>query len=151
VTWTYKLGDLATPGSISEVRLKIGDTIAADPLLQDEEIAYFQTIEQSLELVCAMCCEAVAALYSRLADSTDGSISQSMSQKSAQYRERATELRRQAPITLGFGGISQSAKDALDADNDAVQPLFKKGGDDNPGTPSATRTLQGIDPFFEGF
>lgn len=151
MTWTYDLTQLTTPGSISEVRLKIGDTIPADPLLQDEEIAYFQTIEQSLELVCALCCEAVAALYARLADSSDGSISQSMSQKSAQYRERAQELRRQAPMVFGWGGISQAAKDALNQDTDAVQPLFRKGGDDIPGTPSSTRTLNGVDPFFEGF
>lgn len=150
MTWTYDVSNI-TPGSISEVRLKIGDTIASDQLLQDEEIAYFQTQQVCLELVCALCCDAIMNLYSRLADSTVGSVSQTMSQKAEAYRARGFDFRRQAPISLGFGGISQSQKDALDDDTDAVQPVFKKGADDNPGTASDMGSRNAIDPFFEGF
>lgn len=146
MTWTYTASPLTVPRDAA--RLEIGDTVAADPLLQDSEIDYYLTQEPTLQLACAKCCEAIAALYSRLADSTIDKVSQSMSQKSAQYRKRAIELRRQVPMTPTFGGISHAAKDAVSQDADAVQPVFEKGADDIPGAPTDMTTIKAIDQLY---
>lgn len=95
--WTYS-GD-PTSSLLDAVRYTIGDTIETDPLLQDEEVQYELTQAGSNVLQAAVrCCEAIAAKFARLADSTMGQTSINASQKYAQYTALASHLRRKAAI-----------------------------------------------------
>lgn len=149
MAWTYS-GD-PSASQRDAVRFLIGDTITADQLLQDAEIDFCIAQQSGSYLAAAMACESICALYSRLADSSIGDVSQSMSQKSAQYSAKAEELRRRAAINVlpGFGGISQSAKDDLNSDTDAVAQTFAKGLDDIPGAPSGLVPNDPQDPFLD--
>lgn len=150
MTWSYS--GVPVAGTVDEIRFLIGDVVIADQLLQNEEISYAMTAEPTVYLASAICCEAIAALYGRLADSTVDAIQQSMSQKCKQYRERAVQMRRQAAIqaTPTFGGISQSVKNTLNQNTDGVQPVFQKGQDDIPGG-GGLNGNKAQDPYFEGF
>jgi hypothetical protein len=150
MAWTY--GGAPTPGTRDEIRFLIGDTVSADQLLLDAEIDYAMGLEPTAYLAAAICCESIAGLYGRLADSVVDSVQQRMSQKSAQYRTRAVQLRRLAAIgcTPTFGGISWAVKDALNSNTDEVHPVFQKGDDDIPGGVGLGPVLN-TDPFFEGF
>lgn len=134
MTWTYT----APTTDRDKIRFLCGDTDTTDQLVTDEEIAYVLTTRTNLYLAAADVCEAVAAKYSRKADTSNGALSVSASQRSGQYATRAQELRARAN-SLGApaffaGGQTVSGKDDLSADSDAVQPAFRVGQDDLPGT-----------------
>ena len=133
MTWTYT----APTTDRDKVRFLVGDTDTTDQLVTDEEIAYVLTTRTNLHLAAADVCEAIAAKSSRKADTSNGTLSVSASQRAAAYATRAQELRARANA-LGApaffaGGQTVSGKDDLSADGDAVQPAFRVGQDDFPG------------------
>lgn len=142
MTWSYSPAALAS-SSKDRVRLLIGDTDSAAPQLQDEEIAFLVTQRGSEYLAGADACRRLAAKYARQVDTTNLSLSVSASQRAAAYKELAEQLETQALSVGGgaqmfVGGLSKSGKAALDADTDAVQPAFRIGQDDLPGTDPST-------------
>ena len=119
------------------VRFLTGDTLSRDPLLQDAEINALLAVTPDVRLASADACEAIAAIFSRQADTSNLGQSRSRSSKSAQYLELAKRLRKRAwtKAELFAGGLSVSGKRALAQDSDAIQPSFKVGQDDNFAAP----------------
>lgn len=135
MTWTYTGNPAASPKDA--VRFRVGDTDFDDQLLQDEEILYLLGTEATVIQAAARAADGIAARFSRLSDKAVGDLRISFSQKSAQYRQLAMDLRSEAGISMAIpfaGGISRSQKETQEADADRVQPSFKVGLDDHPGT-----------------
>jgi hypothetical protein len=122
------------------VRSLIGDTDSADPQpLTDAEVAWLLTENgDSAYRAAAAAARKLAGYYSRQADIRNGALSVSSSQRAKAFRLLALELDAQSFAAGGasvfVGGISISANTALDEDEDAVQPSFRIGQDDYPGT-----------------
>ena len=129
MAFTYTL-PLATDAH--KVRFMIGDTDSTDVLLADEEITYLLTVKNSLTLVAADACDAIAAKFSRQATFSNLSLSVSANQRAEAYRKRAEEWRSKSAqeLEVFFGGQSIGAKDSLNADADAVLPHVSIGEDD---------------------
>jgi len=140
--WTY---DPSVASDVDKVRLLIGDTNPADRLLTDSEILFFLELRGGdVFKAAADAAKAVAARFSRLADTTNLSLSIAASQRAEAYWKLASELDTRADLLGGsemfVGGLSVSGKESLDEDTDAVQPSFRIGQDDEPGTLPPTRT-----------
>lgn len=95
MTWTYID---PTTGRKDEVRAMIGDTVTADPLLQDEEIENFLTrfppvIDKPPWLAAAASCDAIAGRYARKVQQTIGSLSRAAQQAYEHYRQMAADFR----------------------------------------------------------
>ena len=103
MTWSY--GPAADPPlpittDLDQVRLLIGDTDPAAPLLQDEEIGLYLADglqpQPSPQLSAAMAAGLLASKYRRLVDIREGAASASLSQLAKQFSDLAAELRGQA-------------------------------------------------------
>jgi hypothetical protein len=134
--WEYDPSALATSAK-DRVRLAIGDTDAAAPLLQDEEITFAITEEGDDELrAAARCCEQISRFFLRKPDVRLGrSLELKYASMAKQYAEMAAELRKRAIGTAipYAGGRLLSEKTDLASDTGAVQPLFTKTLHRNPG------------------
>lgn len=97
MTWTYD-GD-PTGDRKDEVRLMVGDTDQTDPLVQDEEIAYYLTQFPPADtkpawLAAAHVCDAIVGKFARKMDrSLGGALQQTASQQYDHYRQLAADLR----------------------------------------------------------
>jgi len=117
------------------VRWWCGDTDATAALCTDGEVDYAITLQPGdPRLAAALCLDAIAAKYARLADITVGEVSKRNGDRSKAFRENAQSLRNEAGKMAipFFGGQTQSGKDALSEDSDAVQPPFQVHQFDNP-------------------
>jgi hypothetical protein len=132
MTWTYSGAPVA--GTVDEVRFLVQDTDASDPLLTDEEIQYVMDEFGTGVSAAAQLARTLQAKFARFVDTTVGSVSESASQRAAQYQALAERLEQQLGYraTPTFGGISQSVKDSLDADTGAAQVAFKRDQFSNP-------------------
>ena len=134
MAWTYG-GDPST-STTDAARFWCGDTIAtASVTLQDGEVAYCVAIEPNdARLAGALCCDAIAAKYARMANITVGEVSRANGDRYKAFRDRAQELRNEAgkmslPV---FGGQSIADKAILNSNPDAVPQRFGVGQFDNP-------------------
>lgn len=91
MSWSYDPATLAT-SELYQVRFLVGDTNESDPLLQDEEINYLLSINQTVVATAIACCERISATFARLVDHRLGPLSVSNSQKSAHYARLARQL-----------------------------------------------------------
>lgn len=138
MAWTYTDAPATVPGDA--VRVLLGDTDSADPQpVSDAEILWFLSeCGSNAYLAAAMAAEKLAGYYARQADTSNGSLSVGASARSAAFGKLATRLRARAVQQGGaqvfVGGLTESGKDDLASDSDAVQPMFKRGQDDLPGT-----------------
>lgn len=128
MAWTYSGDPSSSPKD--EVRFLIGDTIQADPLLQDEEINSVLAYEPNPLLAAVICANTIAAKFARLADVTVGKTKIAYNQKAEAYFKLADKLEAQAngnlkPIPYA-GGISREDKKAQDEDTDRVEPYFQR-------------------------
>ncbi|MGN6812554.1 MAG: hypothetical protein ACTHMP_16950 [Thermomicrobiales bacterium] len=131
MTFSYVPGQLATV-PLYRVRLALGDTQPAYPLLQDEEIDQYLTTygTTNIYFAAAYAAEAIAGLFSRQVDrALGGGLSLQNSQKVTQYLQLAARLRRQAALGVMpyAGGLSVSEKRAEEQDTDRVPPFFTRG------------------------
>jgi hypothetical protein len=135
MTWTYDPTQLET-SQMMQVRLRIGDTISSTPLLQDEEINLTLSQRNSIPGAAAMSAHIVAARFSRLADTTTGSVKISHAQKADAYRKLAADLEAQddqfGGATPFAGGISISDMNTVNSDADRVPNNFIIGQTDYP-------------------
>lgn len=122
-----------------QVRFLVGDTSnsASTELLADGEITWILTQETNVYRAASAAAEAIAAKFSRLADTSVGDVSVSNSQKSAQYKDLAKRLALKATkrgsAAAFAGGISIADRDTRIDDTDRVSPFFSRtnpGGDD---------------------
>lgn len=91
MTWTYTGNPTASP--LDAVRLLIGDTVEAEPLLSDEEVLYFLTQAGSVEGAAIRACEALASRFAREADIRVGELSVSLAQRAVAFERRAALIR----------------------------------------------------------
>jgi hypothetical protein len=137
MAWTYSnnpgTGSAATRRDA--VRLTIGDTDTTDQQVSDEEVAFWllgagdDYIGASIEAA-----RALAAKYTRQADTTHGKLSISASQRAKAYLALVDQLQSDRDVQGGaeffVGGLTISGKEALASDPDAIQPGFAIGMDD---------------------
>lgn len=134
MAWTYS----GNPSSsnLDAVRFKIGDTSINDPLLQDEEINYLLSESGGSVIHAAiLACEAVAAKFSRQADTSNLELRVTASQRAQAYLRLAEQLKLEASKLAGIvvGGRSKTEQVAAAQNPDAIQPAFKRGLHDFPG------------------
>lgn len=128
MTFTYAAESLSTTPRY-QVRLALGDTQAAYPLLQDEEIDQYVAIYGNVYFAAAYAAEAIAGLFSRQVDrSLGGGLSLQNSQKAKQYMALAKSLRRQGALSVTpyAGGQSVADKRTRELNNDRVPPSFTR-------------------------
>lgn len=135
MSWSYNSSTLSTDFTM-QIRLYIGDVSSSDQLLQDEEIEYVETLTTGLNLASAECCEMIAARWGRLADVDNEGLSVKASQRHDHYMAMAKDFRKQAKgyATIFVGGRSKATKESRASDSDYVEPWFRRGMDDFPGT-----------------
>jgi hypothetical protein len=127
MTWSYT-GPASS--SADAVRFLVGDTVEADPLLSDEEIAWLLTEHGNIVgLAAVQACETIAAKFARLADSQVDDVAAKASQRAAGYRTLAADLRGRVTVAGAMpfaGGISIGQKDTAEADTARVPPIFTR-------------------------
>jgi hypothetical protein len=134
MTWSYSIGDLASSAK-DQLRLMIGDTVAASPQFQDEELAWFLSQRGSIWGAASLACQTLATQYARSADSNAGDTSLKLSQMAAAYARRSALFEAKDALLGGAmpyaGGISVADKQAQIDDSDRVAPQFSITLDDN--------------------
>lgn len=113
----------------SYIRLLLGDTSSGNPMLQDEEIDAFLSLEGGRDIAAAYAADAIGATFARQVDKTIGKLRISLGKASDSYFALADRLRfkvnsRAAPYA---GGISQDDKRDVERDTDRVKPAFSVG------------------------
>src|ERR1017187_2364114 len=140
MTWTYSLTDLGT-NSTDDVRLLIGDTDPTNPLLQDEELAYFLSKRPNLYGASAEATRSLAVRFASMATTKAGDTEIMYSDISKAYAAMAARFENQSANSgSGFpyaGGISQNDKLNAEQDTDRVAPQFELNVDDNYTSPIA--------------
>jgi hypothetical protein len=136
VSWSYS-GNPAT-SNLDRVRFLIGDTDTNDQQLSDEEInALLVENHNNPYLAAVNCCRALEAQYARKVTKSMGDISIQYDQLTKHYSDLARSLTMKATLAAippYSGGISVSDK-RIDAQNtDLVQPRFRRGMHDEPGS-----------------
>ena len=128
MTWTYSVLTLSTTPK-DQVRLLIGDTDTTFQLMQNEEIEWLLSENSNSVLAAAIdCCEAIAAEFSKEADTKNGQLSVKASQRAEAYLILAAKLRKKigAMADIFVGGATWDDVNTLDDDPSLVQPSFKQ-------------------------
>jgi len=133
VTWTYDPTDLST--TLSQVRLKTGDTDEDDQLLSDEEVAsvtdtYPDVPRASIECIKIILAQPEAA---RAVDRNGTGFSASRSQRFQHLKDILDTLEAQSRLSAEptWTGSSISANEALESDTDYIPSAFSAGQFDN--------------------
>jgi len=122
MSWTF--GNDPRNSVRDRVRVLIGDTNPAQPLLEDEVIDWLIERERNELLAAAKAAEAIAARFAREADISVGDLSVKYSNLAAQYLELAASLREQfsleagTPESVGFPALARE---------EPRTPLFRIG------------------------
>ena len=127
-------------GSPSDaVRLRVGDTNPASPLLADAEVLYFlSSRSDSVVLAAVDAARALAAKYASSFDKAVGDLRLAYSQRATQYRDLADRLEAEAAgggdgtLSMWVAGTSISEMQAEEVQVDRPQPDFYRGQDRNP-------------------
>jgi hypothetical protein len=132
--WTYYPTKLATSPK-DQVRLLIGDVVATDPQMQDEEIAFYLTQRPSIWGAAAECCLTLATKFARSVDQGVGTAKISFSQMAKGYIARAALFNARA-AAMGAGVPYAGALSITDMLNqlnnpDRVEPQFTIGMQDD--------------------
>ena len=135
MSWTY---DPTMASDRDKVRFRLGDTVEAGALLQDEEIDVLLADAGSVTNATIAGADALAMRFASLAQSMTDDIGQSVNygDRAARYRDLANRLRATASrLALPFaGGISHASKDAITANADRVAPAFTRELHDTSGS-----------------
>lgn len=114
-----------------KVRLLIGDNDSTDVLLQDDEVDFFLTdTSNNLYLAASFAAQAIAAQFSRLADTTVEEVSKKYSQQAAQYTKLSLLLESKSKRVASsipdavISGISRDKIRTQRKDEDRVQGKF---------------------------
>ena len=138
MTFTY---DKQAPSTnLQKVRLLIGDTDIDNPLLEDAEIedVFLELSNDDIYIAASQAARAIAATFSREADTAVESVKVSLSQKSKNYNNLAIQLEDQAVKQTGalgtpvVDGVSLSKMRDVRSDTDRFPSSAEVGGQDNP-------------------
>jgi hypothetical protein len=144
--WSYYATKLATSPK-DQVRLIIGDTVATDPQMQDEEINFYLTQRSSVWGAAAECCLTLATKFGRSVDQAVGTAKISFSQMAKAYTSKAAVFNaRAAAMGSGMpyaGGLSIADMLNQLSNDDRQAPQFALGMTDNlyPVAPAGGETL----------
>lgn len=134
MSWTYNASQLAT-SAMMQVRYLVGDIVASDQQVQDEEINFALTQRPNIYGAAAVVCRSLASKLSREADTVDRDLRTTFSSRARSYAARANDYEVKASVRSGAmpyaGGISISDKVLNEQDPDRVQPQFTINMDDN--------------------
>lgn len=127
MSWTY-----TDPGTSNRdwVRWRVGDTDTTDQLQTDAEIAAALATYGSKFKAAAAVARAIAAKYSRKADTTMDQLSISHSQKAKAYLALAGEIEAGVALDAGRVGsiqITQTDRETEREDTERPQPAFASG------------------------
>jgi hypothetical protein len=142
MTWSYNIATLATTPK-DQVRRLIGDVIATDQQMGDEEINFALTLRPGVYGPAAECARMLAAQFGRKADVVTsspggGQLKTNYSIQATRYMALANELDEKAAIFGAMpyaGGISQADKETQEQNSDRVTPQFNLGMMDNLNNP----------------
>lgn len=133
MSWTYDPAQLAS-SKMMQVRYLVGDTLASDQQVQDEEINFTLTQTSSAYGAAAIVCRSLASRFSRQADVVDKDLRTMLSSRAKAYSVRAVEYESKSTSrgSLPYaGGISIANKIQNEQNPDRVQPQFNIGMEDN--------------------
>lgn len=127
---------------LDRFRLELGDRNEDAPLFNDDEAGYFLDKNPGNVLAAvADACDALSRTFANKADteikSGDDSVKRKYSGMAETWATRASEMRKRAIANSGIpwhGGGSFSRKCDLAQDTDRVQPRFRRGQFNAPGT-----------------
>lgn len=148
MTWSYDPNDLGTSVK-DDLRLEIGDTDVNNQLLQDQEIEWFITQENSYWGQAARCCEAIARFFMTKADVKLGrALAITYTRMAEQYLDMAGRLRLKASAASVpyMGGVLIADKLALGQNTGVTQPAFTRNMMLNPWTGGYTPDTLGVSP-----
>jgi hypothetical protein len=131
MTWTYS--GSPTVDSRDEVRFLIQDTDTTDQLFSDEEIDYVMSVNGTGTAAALSLARRLLTKFARFVDTSVGAVSESASQRVAQYQALIgdLELAMSASCLPSFGGVDVAANLGADQDTSQVQPAFKRNQFDN--------------------
>ena len=129
MTWSYAYDANSLNQPLYNVRLRIGDTQASRPLLQDEEILGFIGMRGSLYGACA---EACRSLSNRFATSVDQKARQSQTWFSQMSKAYAAAAARFETLVSSAGAATPFVGGASDGDLGPGVPQLWIGIFDNP-------------------
>jgi hypothetical protein len=124
----------ASEAPLDEVRWLIADTDPTDPLQQDEEIARVLTRQPNTYRAAAFIARQIARQFARQCDlDIAREVRISLSDRSKQYYQMARDMEDEANKGAGgsgvgvfVGGISVAQKQAVESNEDRVQPAFTR-------------------------
>lgn len=127
MSWSYSGNPASSDRDM--VRFRIGDTIAATPLLTNEEIDALLTTMTVTQTAIASA-YSLAARYARMGGSKKvGDLSISYGDLAGQYRALARQLASEpASMTAAstwVGGVSYAERSTLRSDDDYIRPAFE--------------------------
>lgn len=146
MTYTYTDPDTSYRDAI---RLLLGDTDSTDPLLTDEEIKAVAKREAGIPIVtvtpdvwgaalaaAAACAAVLASKFGGQTAFSLGAYGEQSQARSERFTALAKDLRARASRYAAprATGLSIAANEVRDADTDALQPNFRLGQHDYPGT-----------------
>jgi hypothetical protein len=131
VSFTYDPTALDT--DLAKVRTLIGDTDSNDPLLTDEQIAFFTSESGNIYLAAANAIDyGVLPALARDIDRNGTGFSASRSQKFQHYKDLSEKLRSRAEsgALVVMTGCSVDQQSSLESDSDYVPAAFGRGRHD---------------------
>ena len=135
---------IITGADIDRVRVLCGDPAGDSQVVDDSTITFFlEEYNGNYYRAAADAATAIAAHYAGQVDVRVGILSSSNSQKTQQFAELATALRRRAEdralvLAVPFaGGISAAAKEVAEENTDRVSPAFTRELHAEEGEPDA--------------
>ncbi len=133
---------IITGADIDRVRVLCGDPAGDTQVLDDSTISFFlEEYNGNYYRAAADSAAAIAAYYAGQVDVRVGILSSSNSQKTKQFADLATALRRRAEeratsSAVPFaGGISVADKEVTEANTDRVEPSFTRDLHEEDGEP----------------
>jgi len=131
VSFTFDATDIST--DLARVRMNIGDTDSANPLLTDEQINAILASNTDVNMASAAACDQIAASFARKVDVGALSGNWTASQLFDHYTKMADRLRRLGPgdVPGGSGnrggGIVVTGTLESDYDDAATDTTYAKG------------------------
>ncbi len=135
MTFSYDETQLSV--ELNKIRLYVGDTDSADPLLQDEEIINVQADITGFKATVAACCRLICAQLARKVDYKLSLLTEKASVLYERYKALAERYEVMSSVSYPWSGsIFKDDKEAVEDDTSLVKPTFKRGVHRHPGTVS---------------
>lgn len=118
---------------LSQIRMKIGDTVSTDPLLTDEHILEVYANFPTVIAAAVECVKNIIARMARDADFSAGVISVQRSPRFQQFKDLLVQLEAESETSLVVyvGGQSKAIEETYASTEDLKARVFRVGMDRN--------------------